>query len=103
MRTDLWLWTGLVFACVLSGASGCNRRPAGPPGPATVPVEGKVVFARGGDVKSLYNKQGTIEFESVDQADVKAYGAIQEDGSFKLASVNASGGTSEGAVQGAHR
>src|SRR5581483_11546824 len=71
-------------------------------GPATVPVRGKVVFSRGGTVKTLADKQARIELESVDQPGMRAVGPIQEDGSFEVATVTAEGG-SPGAVAGKHR
>jgi hypothetical protein len=71
-------------------------------GPATVPVRGKVVFTRGGDVKTLFNRQGRIELESLDQPGVHAAGSIEEDGAFTVATVVAGAG-SAGAVPGKHR
>ena len=71
-------------------------------GPQTVPLKGKVVFTRGGTVKSLADKQARIELESVDQPGVRALGPIQEDGSFEVATITSDGG-STGAVPGKHR
>jgi hypothetical protein len=82
---------------------GCGRKTSGDgKGPPTVPVKGKVVFTRGGTVKSLADKQARIELESVDQPGVRAIGPIQEDGSFEVATVTTAGG-SPGAVAGKHR
>lgn len=82
--------------------AGCSSRAAGP---ATVPVKGKLVFLRGGDARTIGERQGIIEFASIDHPGVRAFGEIQEDGSFQLISVQddqASVG-SEGIVPGAHR
>jgi hypothetical protein len=55
---------------------GCGRNsPA--TGPKTVPFKGKLVFTKGGDAKALFNRQGRIELESVDQPGVHALGALQ--------------------------
>ena len=59
---------------VVAGAAGCSGKPQNTL--PTVPVAGKVVFVHNGDAKNLYNRQGSIEFESIDQPGVKAYGAI---------------------------
>jgi hypothetical protein len=96
----------LSLALILVAASsflGCGEEaaPAGK-GPTTEPVRGKVVFTKGGTVKSLYDKQARIEFESVEQPGVLAAGAIQEDGTFEVAT-NTSEGGSLGAVPGTHR
>jgi hypothetical protein len=82
------------------GGCGCSRNAA--KGPATVPVRGKIVFTRGGDVKTLFNRQGRIELESLDQPGVRAAGPIEEDGGFTVATV-VDGAGSAGAVPGKHR
>jgi len=80
--------------------TGCGPRvPVGPP---TVPVHGKVVFTKGGDVAKLHDTQGVIEFESLDQPGIKAYGTIEQDGSFILGT-KFEGGSKAGAVAGKHR
>jgi hypothetical protein len=94
---------GLLFlssGILLSGCGG--KSTADGKGPQTVPLKGKVVFTRGGTVKSLADKQARIEFESVDQPGMRAVGPIQEDGSFEVATVTTEGG-SAGAVPGKHR
>jgi len=68
---------------------GCSKS-APTTGPKTVPFKGKLVFTKGGDAKSLFNRQGRIELESVDQPGVHALGAIEEDGSFSVATVTLS-------------
>jgi hypothetical protein len=81
--------------------SGCAKQKVRS-GPKTVPVRGKVMFTKGGDVKALFNKQARIEFESIEQPGVRAAGAIEEDGSFVVATITPEGG-SIGAVPGTHR
>ncbi|HEY2413704.1 MAG TPA: hypothetical protein VGI40_15750 [Pirellulaceae bacterium] len=71
-------------------------------GPKTLPVRGKVVFTKGGDVKTLFDRQARIELESLDQPGVRAVGTIEEDGGFTVATV-ADSGSSVGAVPGTHR
>jgi len=80
---------------------GCDKStPAA--GPKTVPFKGKLVFSKGGDAKALFNRQGRIELESIDQPGLHAIGAIEEDGSFTVATVTKEG-SSPGAVPGTHR
>jgi len=95
--------TAALFSLLLLAAwlTGCAKKPQ-TTGPKTVPLRGKVVFTKGGDVKTLYNKQARIEFESVDQPGVRAVGPIEEDGSFVVATVTAEGGNI-GAIPGTHR
>src|SRR5687767_9393510 len=69
------------LACLL----GCGK--SDPPGPATAPLQGKVVFTKGGTVKALADRQARIEFESVEQPGLRAAGLIEEDGSFTAATV----------------
>src|SRR3954466_14194274 len=87
-----------LICCTLL-VSGCG---AGPKGPDTVPVRGKIVFTKGGDVSALAGRQARIELESVDQPGVRAIGSIAEDGSFTVATITKEGG-SHGAVPGEHR
>src|SRR5262245_15705586 len=93
----------IVFLSFFLGvsATGCGKKETGQ-GPQTVPVRGKLVFTKGGDPKSIYNKQGRIELESVEQPTIHAMGAIEEDGSFTVATVTPEG-SSPGAVRGTHR
>lgn len=81
---------------------GCGKSTEAEKGPATEPLRGKVVFTKGGDAKSLYDKQARIEFESVEQPGVHAMGAIEEDGSFTVSTITEGGG-SMGVVPGTHR
>jgi hypothetical protein len=89
----------LVSSAVIFGCGKSDKAT----GPKTVPVRGKIVFTKGGDVKTLFNRQGRIELESVEQPTIHAAGAIEEDGSFTVATVTAEGGSSPGAVPGSHR
>lgn len=91
---------GSLLGLGLMLCTGCGAKTE--KGPDTVPVRGKIVFTKGGDVKSLFNRQGRIEFESVDQPGVHAAGAIEEDGSFTVATI-VDGAGSTGAVPGKHR
>jgi hypothetical protein len=88
----------LVAWCAVVG---CSSRPE-PSGPKTYPVNGKVAFTKGGSVKTLFDRQALIAFESVDQPGVRAIGEIQEDGSFTVSTVKA-GVAKPGAVEGTHK
>jgi len=88
-----------IFLAIL--ICGCDRsQPI--TGPQTVPVRGKLVFTKGGDIKPIYNRQGRIELESIEQPSIHAIGAIEEDGSFTVATITAEG-SSVGAIPGSHR
>src|SRR6478752_6891698 len=100
MRLDLVFKGYLYFLC-FAVILGCVSRDSSK-GPKTVPVRGKVVFTKGGDVKTLFSRQARIEFESVDQPGMRAAGMIEEDGGFQVATV-AESGSSLGAVPGTHR
>jgi len=91
-------WNLIAFAMFLALTS-CSR---GPQGPDTIPVTGQIIFTRGGPAKILADRQGIIEFESIAQPGVFAYGDIQEDGRFELATVTDNVKKS-GAVLGEHR
>ena len=91
-------WLALVLAALFVAACGKS----GEKKIATVPVKGKVVFVKGGDVKVLASRQARIEFQSVDQPGLRAVGPIEEDGSFTVATV-AEGAGGEGLVAGTHR
>lgn len=88
-----------IALMVFAAALGCSR--GGPPLPNTVPVSGKVVF-KGGDVKWLADPPSTVEFESVDQPDLHAYGQIQDDGTFTMTTTKENS-QSQGAVPGSHK
>ena len=91
----------VLIVLVDLSAVGCSKAEKAT-GPKTVPLRGKLAFTRGGDVKALFNRQGRIELESVEQPGVRAMGPIEEDGSFVVATVTAEG-SSPGAVPGTHR
>jgi hypothetical protein len=90
-----------MFFLVGAALVGCGTREKSK-GPATVPVKGKVVFTRGGTVKSLFDRQARIELESVEQRGVRAVGSIEEDGSFVVATITPEG-SNPGALAGIHR
>lgn len=92
----------LLVLMALGLAGGCGKKEPVAAGPKTEPVRGKLVFTKGGDVKSLYDKQARVAFESIDQPGVLAMGALEEDGSFTVATITPEGG-SPGAVPGKHR
>lgn len=96
MRRRLLLSAGpvLLALAALALAPGCDS------GPKTHPVKGKVVF-EGGDVKRL--AEGTVVFRSVSQPDLFAYGEIQEDGSFTMATKQTGVKEKPGAVEGEHQ
>lgn len=73
-----------------------------PKGFPTVPAQGKVVFTKGGTVKSLHDKEGAVEFESVEQPGLRAYGTIGPDGEFTVMSLKDKA-VSPGLVEGTHK
>lgn len=94
-----WL---LLVELAMGLAGGCGKKEPAAEGPKTEAVRGKLVFTKGGDVKSLFDKQARIAFESIDQPGVLAVGALEEDGGFTVATITPEGG-SPGAVPGKHR
>lgn len=100
-RTNL-KWNLVLPLAVLIGLAmlGCGSKPL--EGPATVPVKGKVVFTKNGTVDSIVERQGSVEFESVEQPGVKAVGDIEPDGTFIVRTL-VPGGAKPGAVPGQHR
>lgn len=100
LRTNneyFWLCHALLLA--IATAMGCSNKIEGPP---TVEVKGKLVITKGATIASLYNREGAIEFESVDQPGTKAYGELQEDGSFTL-TTRTDALYKPGVVPGTHR
>jgi len=87
----------LVSASVLMG---CGGKPV--EGPATVPVKGKVEFTKGGNVRDLADRSIVVEFQSVEQPAMKAFGAILEDGSFTMTTQVKDKGK-PGVIAGSHR
>jgi hypothetical protein len=68
--------------------------------PPTHPVTGRIHFEHG-DVRQLWDRQGAIQFQSVDQPDVYAFGEIHEDGAFTLTTLKGTEGW-PGAIPGKH-
>jgi len=71
-------------------------------GPETIPVKGKVELIKGGNVQDLSNRGIIVEFRSVEQPEVKAFGTILEDGTFTMATQVGDKGKS-GVIPGNHR
>ena len=92
--TGLALLAGAVFLC------GCGGEKM--EGPPTVPVKGRIEFTKGGKVQDLANNSILVEFQSVEQPEVKAFGEILEDGSFTM-STQADEKGKPGVVAGTHR
>lgn len=68
--------------------------------PAVYPVSGRIDFQKGGDLKKLAG--ATVEFESVADPLIRAYGEIKDDGTFVMTTQTA-GVAQVGAVAGEHR
>lgn len=93
-------WWIVPVALVGLALTGCGTK--GIEGPSTVPVTGKVVFTKNGNLEPIVDRQGAVEFESVDQPGVKAIGDIQADGTFTVSTLF-DGKAKPGAVPGQHR
>src|SRR5262245_9124926 len=79
-------WREIGLACCFGLAvCGCGSQSGSSSGPQTVPFQGKVVFTKGGSVTSLNSRSGGVEFQSVEQPELRAFGSIGEDGSFTMA------------------
>jgi hypothetical protein len=95
-----FLWEAPVFFVLLGLISGCGSEKV--EGPTTVPVKGRIEFTKGGKVQDLADRDITVEFQSVEQPEIKSFGAILEDGSFTMTTqVNERG--KPGVVAGSHR
>jgi hypothetical protein len=79
----------------------CQKAP-GPDGPAALPVEGKVLFTRGGDVTELAGSQAVVEFQSIDRPDVLAFAELLEDGSLGEVGTLDEGQGRTGLIEGKH-
>jgi hypothetical protein len=90
-----WFLAGALF--VLAGCVGKKDE-----GPQTVPVEAKAIMTKGGTIGDLANASIAVQFESVDQPGVIAYGAILEDGTLTVATQTPTG-EKPGLVPGKHR
>ena len=89
----------LAFALFSITHLGCE---SAPPGPETVPITGKIEFVKGGDIAKLHDREGAVEFESVEKPGTKALGAINADGTFTMTTLVEAAGK-EGVVPGKHR
>jgi hypothetical protein len=98
MRTVFLRALILAVLCGLIGACG-GEKVEGPP---TIPVKGKIEFTKGGNVQELANREITVEFQSVEQPDTQAFGAILDDGSFEMTTQIAGKGK-PGVIAGTHR
>lgn len=75
-RTRLVLFGGVLLTlCPLAGCGSSKKLD-------TRPVQGKLVFEKGGSVKSLHEAEATVAFESVDHPGLRATAEIAEDGSL---------------------
>jgi len=99
MHGDTLSRAASLLACLLL-FGGCSEKVE--PGPLTVPLQGTVEFTKGGSVKDLADQSVAIQFESVDQPGVLAFGSILDDGSFTMGTQTVEGGKL-GVVPGAHR
>jgi hypothetical protein len=90
----------IAFVLGVGLVAGCGGAKVA--GPTTVPVKGKVEFTKGGKVQDLANNSILIEFQSVEQPDVKAFGEVLEDGTFTM-STQVEGKGKPGVVAGSHR
>lgn len=99
MRRSAWT-AGTAVLVAISWGAACSQQEVG--GPPTVPLQGKVVFKKGGNVRELADRSVIVQFESVDQPGVQAFGTIQEDGSLVIAT-QVEGLAKPGVVPGKHR
>src|SRR5262245_49233955 len=102
MRAGRAVAVGVVlgYSFLAGFVTGCGG--AKVEGPPTVPVTGKVEFTKGGKVQDLANRSIGVAFQSIEQPDVQAFGAILEDGSFTMTTqVDEKG--KPGVVAGTHR
>jgi hypothetical protein len=94
------LWGAFAFVFSVGLFAGCGG--AKVEGPPTVPVKGKIEFTKGGKVEHLADRSIAVEFQSIEQPELKAFGAILDDGSFTMTTqVNEKG--KPGVVAGSHR
>ena len=87
----------LLGVCLIGGCGG--EKVEGPP---TIPVKGKVEITKGGTTKDLADRSAAVEFQSVEQPDVRAFGSILDDGSFTM-TTQVAGKGKPGAIAGSHR
>jgi hypothetical protein len=85
----------VALAAVLVLLAGC-----GPGGPKMYPVKGKVVLAKPETLKRLVGT--SVELQSTTEANTRAYGEIQPDGTFTLSTYR-EGKSRQGAMEGTHK
>ena len=100
MHRELLKRAAGLIACGFVLLAGCQEPAV--PGPSTLPVQGKIEFTKGGSSKDLADRSVVIQFDSVDQPGVTAFGEILEDGTFTMGTQTAEGGKA-GVVPGTHR
>lgn len=72
-------------------------------GPDTVAVTGKVEITKGGGkARDLADRSAAVQFQSVEQPEVTAFGEILEDGTFTM-TTQVGGKGKPGVVAGSHR
>jgi hypothetical protein len=87
-----------VAALLASVASlGCGEAPV--EGPETLPVEGKIVFTKGGQQSDLEGIP--IQLQSIEQPETVAFGEILPDGTFSV-TTQLEEGVKPGAIPGSH-
>ena len=89
-----------AIALLVVGLSGCAEK--APEGPETVPLTGKVVFTKGGKISDLADHSVAVQFESVENPQIQAFGTILDDGSFTMVTQVENKGK-PGVVPGKHR
>jgi hypothetical protein len=65
-----------VFGVAVAVLAGCGSHAR----VKTMPVQGKVVFEKGGSVKKLADAEAAVVFESVDPPGFRGTAAVEEDG-----------------------
>lgn len=94
-------WTlAALFAGAGLLAGGCRSETV--EGPDTVPLRGKIELTGGGSVKNLADYSVVVEFQSVEKPELKAFGAILEDGTFTMTTQVGDKGK-PGVIPGMHR
>lgn len=100
MRTTIPEWVRWVRFALTATAfaigAGCTEK-----GPKFYPVAGKIVLESDGSVPKALVRQ-SIEFQSDTEPDTRAYGEIQPDGTFTLATTRQGRGAM-GAIAGTHK
>ena len=100
MRLDDLCFSLAILGGALLLVVGCGGKTD--TGPQTVPLKAKLMMTKGGSPRDLADAGVAIQFESVDQPGVIAYGTILEDGALKVATQTPTG-EKPGVVAGTHR